>query len=384
MKYKVIYEHLQQKGGSEYNLPCDITYYTDSIHYSLPKSFPIPNELDIGKDINKYLGESSININFDYHQDPYVQLYNGNKYYNIVKNKEKLTFIINKNYCNNKDGCICNIRGNISNFCYLEEFSVPSFNINKYCDSVITNPEIKNNHIFGNDEFIFYDDKKLDIVFEQSKGGNYISAPNNTIFYIDGTNIIIDEIKKINCDIKYVELKCSFKASNIFRHIDELMCFMPYGITKYKIWFYDKFNKIHFNNSEKYTLDKISEINKERLDNLEKISQALFSDTFDNCIDNFVFFDFYIWTQSIFNRTWYEKKDKCICLFPELKPDVSTLLKVSLIECLNDKIKNEMNNIYSYINNNKPTYHFIKVNDVNIQEPHGTLHCLIKQRFISI
>ena len=74
-----------------------------------------------------------------------------------------------------------------------------------------------------------------------NKGGNYISSPydknkifciNNIYFPINQENINFFK-SRINQEL--IELECSFEG-----HIDEMMCFMPYGIDKYKIWFYDE------------------------------------------------------------------------------------------------------------------------------------------------
>ncbi len=50
---------------------------------------------------------------------------------------------------------------------------------------------------------------------------------------------------------KVVSLNCSFKASGV-RHIDETMCFMPYGQGEYKVWIY-KFRNIVYVDESLYT-----------------------------------------------------------------------------------------------------------------------------------
>jgi hypothetical protein len=378
MKIKVIYDHLKQDGGSAYYLPCEITHFTKDVYYS---------DTYRGK-LKQYIGLYADKIDYDYCQDIYIQLYNGEKYYNITTNNHKRPFIeLNYNmkelYCKDPE-CLCNHK-RLPEQKFKNGDKVEFKNAGWNCI-----PKLKynnNNNSFMKDELIeitglnsngFSD--KDNIIHEQTKGGNYISAPNNTIFYIDGTDIIIKKIQEINPHLNCIQLKCSFKAQNVFRHIDELMCFMPYGIGKYKVWFYNELTKMHFNN--KYTDDVILNINKERLHNLELISEALFGSSFADCSDNFVFFDFYIWTQSILNRTWYETSEKCICLFPILEPDSQSEIKKDLIQKLYNRLYAEMRNVYSYINNNEPCYEFIQVSAVNVEKPNGTLHCLIKQRFI--
>jgi hypothetical protein len=74
-------------------------------------------------------------------------------------------------------------------------------------------------------------------------GGNFISSPSNimeglpgSIFYFNNINPrLISELKsKVKQNL--VELHCSFTFKEE-RHIDECMCFMPYG-THYKVWIY--------------------------------------------------------------------------------------------------------------------------------------------------
>jgi hypothetical protein len=379
MKYKVNYNYNKQKGGSYYYLPCEITHYTSHVYYS---------NTNISSDkISKKIGMSSGNISWNYYQDVYVQLYDGENYKNIITN-DMFNNISNKksiSICNH-DECICrNKKIKEPKIYYKNDEILVKFPW--LCEplptSIITNiinPE------FTNDIFIKINPTDTrNSTIEQLKGGNYISAPDNIIFYINGTNIIIEEINKINNNLNCIELNCSFKA-NDFRHLDELMCFMPYGKNKYKVWFYDEFNETHFDNIHNiYSKRYVDIINKERLENLNKISNALFCLPYNKCVDNFVFFNFYLWTQSILNRTWYETPEKCICLFPILSISLDLKLDLSLTLCLlrdlNQKVHNEMEKVYSCIDNKKPTYDFIKVSDVDLEKPNGTLHCLIKQRF---
>ena len=379
IKYKNKYLNLKnQKGGSDFYLPCDITHYTSNIYYSYNNKFVskyINNSIDIIRD-RKYI------------QDIYTQLYNGVSYKTIVTDDMYIyiysLIYTTKTICNN-DICECKCK-NIMH-CFNKNDEIRGCFCNKEQQKNIKSIETRINNTFSNDECIKIEKTEElnfpNITIEQSKGGNYISAPNNTIFYVDGTCIIINEILKINNKLNCVELKCSFKSlENTFRHIDELMCFMPYGKNTYKIWFYDIFTNIHFNN--KYSKEKIDELNIERLQNLNKISQALFEESFENSCDNFVFFDYYIWTQSIFNRTWYEDCDKCICLFPKLTSNTTSVENTILLDNINKKINIEMLKVCSYINNQSPKVHFVDVNDAKDDAPEGTLHCMIKQRFIKV
>ena len=64
-------------------------------------------------------------------------------------------------------------------------------------------------------------------------GGNFISSPNNIVFTFD--NSTFTESLRTKMDV--VSLECTFKSADS-RHIDETMCFMPYGFEEYKVWFY--------------------------------------------------------------------------------------------------------------------------------------------------
>jgi hypothetical protein len=202
---------------------------------------------------------------------------------------------------------------------------------------------------------------------------------NNTIFYINGAHpTIIQKLEKLSCT--KVELECSFKA-NGFRHVDELMCFMPYGEGKYKVWFYDELNTNSFRELNEFNLNRDQErrdflvkLNSERLRNLDKISNALFGSEYNMNMDKFVFFDFFSYKPSIFNRVWIEKNGECICLFNNISSQNNN---VSKLDC-------EMNRIRSYLTGKCPSIHFINVPHADENIPQGGVHCLIKQQFQKI
>ena len=83
-------------------------------------------------------------------------------------------------------------------------------------------------------------------------GGNFISSPENIIFTFDNSNF--SECLNNNLKSKVVNLNCSFRYNNE-RHIDETMCFMPYGTGNYKVWIYN-FRTIKFDS----TLVKVKEM----------------------------------------------------------------------------------------------------------------------------
>ena len=72
-------------------------------------------------------------------------------------------------------------------------------------------------------------------------GGNFISSPNNensSVFYCEGITKSLFEFMNSNLNQKLVEIKCGFTFNNE-RHVDEIMCFMPYGEDDFKIWIYN-------------------------------------------------------------------------------------------------------------------------------------------------
>jgi len=371
-----------QIGGNFFYLPCDITHYTIKKYFILKKdTFPGVSDVIflIGNPDESKLGGRG------YYQDGYVQLFNGKDYINITNLEIVDSVNVNKmNYT-----CIannCYIWSNFFNEIRRTINRGVTFNIGRtesiipagsYTQSLITKDVSPD---FINDNFIEIDIPKTNPSYlserEGNKGGNFISSPNGKIFYIEGASqkFLNNLSQKTSSEI--VKIKCGFKAANTFRHIDEIMCFMPYGPGKYKVWFYDKFDINCFDqllgDDSNYIDQKIQELNKERLQNLDIISQKLFRKPFNDCVDNFVFFKFYSFLPSIFNRTWYETQNSCVCLFPEriIEPNLS-------------KLKKEMTNVRSMINAESDViYNFIKVKSSNELKPEGTLHCLIKQRFV--
>ena len=332
-------------------------------------------------------------INTRYYQDSYVQLYNEttNKYFNIYNGLlTKLGEIIkNVNIC-------------VSNRCKYIKRRSESKKIIEFCkDQEITvHPnlfnleygEVKKKSIniigdtFINDSGIIIQEDKLRNSFgEQSKGGNFISGPQLVIlnrklgypiFYIKGPSI--EYIKLLNCTRSHlIELQCGFTAPSGFRHIDEIMCFMPYGQNEngtinYKIWFYDTIEISSFLIIK--SLEQIEKLNTERMQNLNTICQALFQVNYDETNsairDKFVFFKYYSYLPSIFNRVWIETNNLCILLYPNISQSNQTIFeldKEQLKSCINP-LKNVVK-----IQLNIPKQDEIK--------PEGGLHCLIKQRF---
>lgn len=122
---------------------------------------------------------------------------------------------------------------------------------------------------FNNSEIKLYTkcNNFLDIYNGNHFGGNFISSPENIIFTFDDSEFS-DCLDK-NLESIVVRLNCSFRYKNE-RHIDETMCFMPYGINNYKVWIYD-FRKIEFDTKLKIIENTLKS---------EKINKIL--ETFDS------------------------------------------------------------------------------------------------------
>ncbi len=492
-----------QSGGTNdknFYIPCDITHYTNKKYYSQQSNcFFIKDKIG-NSDENIFLPKYSPFLNAKkYRQDFYIQLYNGSCYINLFNE-----FFFDKKQLESEY--------------MLHEFS-RDYNILLLKSELISS--------------------------EQSKGGNYIGAPDGSIICVNNIEPKILEYLNRFTSKPPIEIKCSFKAggdinafninllnSQLFRHVDELLCFMPYGKNKFKIWFYDEFNWSYIQNNKEslkylyniyrlsnnleikrliddlnkqnneiimccqilkpierkirsiinslplaqevskcsseidsleskketvlcqmsknkkqkdelelelkkinetievidkhmvklnYELDRIKEtlfasdpdymtfankrkdlfqkinevqikikyiinnpitdqdlidytelLNRERIDNLELLSQCIFNGSYSSNTDKFVFFKYDPSGKSIFNRLWYETVEKAVCLFPHVD-DKETI----------DRVNQEMNLVKSYISGSCCSHHFIsELPKPKLENPEGTLHCLIKQRFI--
>ena len=213
LKYKNKYLTLKnQIGGTGkiYILPDELTYDTKAI---LTSKDTLKNTLD--DMVRADFGELSTNN--EYLQDPFI-------------------FVINKN-------------DNTRSYINTKDINEPD---TKYIKSLgytqITIPTFKGG------KGINY-------------GGNFISSPpltdimkpsqltdimkpsqfdlNQSIFYISGIDDILKQWFETNLYQNICEIECNFRFNNE-RHIDELMCFMPYknvnGIF-WKIWMYEFENK---------------------------------------------------------------------------------------------------------------------------------------------
>jgi hypothetical protein len=184
LKYKQKYINLKKlKGGTkDYYLPCEICHCTKRI----------------------YIGN--------------IKDKNGTSFHNYLIRKSDFIFNIDFQNEFSQDPRII-LKSNINNNNYL---------IGNHDDYLLKNNIFYLNTITNNDADDGY----------SNLGGNYISSPydkkkifciNSKYFPIDQENI--DFFNKY-MDQELIELECSFEG-----HIDEMMCFMPYGINNYKIWF---------------------------------------------------------------------------------------------------------------------------------------------------
>jgi hypothetical protein len=223
------------------------------------------------------------------------------------------------------------------------------------------------NTIFPNTKYVnnFYGDPKT-LHLEYEKGGNFISSPptscqpNGIILCIDGLNDKTETFINNNVCQKLVKIKCSFpyvtKDELNFRHIDELVTFMPYGENSFKIWFYGE-NGL------------TEEHKKERLENLELISQALYGSSYESNIEQFVFFDLLLSSKykfihpPVMNRILIETDNIIVGLFSKTQHD--------------ETVKSEWINVKSYSGLEKDKYLFFIDTSLSNNDL-GNLHCLFK------
>lgn len=166
-------------------------------------------------------------------------------------------------------------------------------------------------------------------------GGNYISSPNNKIFTFDKSEILANCVSNILFD-EFVPLECSFNY-NEERHIDEAMCFMPYGKDKFKVWFY-YIRNISFNSKTQSIIDNLVNIDKEEFK--KKIEEK--ANIFENMPQRINRFQ----TKQINNKD----------LSNELKKLIESIDNISLNSQLNYELLSEKkiltrfsNNIIDYI-----------------------------------
>ena len=389
-----------------YYLPCELTHYTKQVYYS--SGFLGGPKLQEITKLQGIIGESNDRINSQFCQDPFIQLFNAstNTYVNLI-NTDLIDLYHNKTICISDTGCTFKRRiGEGEKNFKKNEIISHTFGW-KLIEGETQNTRVLQIQSIRDDENHLFSEKEGEKM-EQSKGGNFISAPFGSepgicyIFTVTGASPdLLNKIREYPlCDI--IELECSFKAYGErvqgFRHIDELMCFMPYGLTDtkriFKVWFYDELDSNSFGNlrikndqlgiknktfkslqPQKQT-EYLRLVNEERMQNLDKISNKLFGSNYDSNQDKFIFFKLYLDLPSIFNRVWIEQQDKTICLFGN-ELDIMLPLMLPLQEAVNA----ELTNLKSWLNPDKSIeFHWISVTPANSEKPEGSVHCGIKQK----
>ena len=234
---------------------------------------------------------------------------------------------------------------------------------NNYADYNLLFPDTKFVLPFIN---IKKDSPSYKTFFEYEKGGNFISSPPTTkakygaVFYLNDISLKTSQFINDNLCQPSVNLTCSFTfktpLGDNFRHIDELMTFMPYGHNTFKIWFYGE--------------GGLTSIQKEeRIRNLNKICNILYGSDFTSNKDKFVFFDLELDRENKFiippvmNRLLIETDTKIYGFFSKTQHD----------RIVNDEWKKI--NSFSGIIKDK----CIKFIDTTVSNNDlGNLHCLIK------
>ena len=362
--------------------------------------------------ISDFITSEYVTVKSGFAQDPLIQLYNRIEkiYYNYINSIGWSDNIIisKKKY----------IPPHLRKPGIVQQEEEGDGILNKlHQDNVFKQLEYKNIKLDNNKE-LCHDVRNIDKYIEcdyldQIKGGNFISspptdfAPNGAIFYIKPITEEFKNILEQNVNQKIVPLNILFKFekdNTIFRHIDEIMCFMPYGTNKFKVWFYDII-KTEGMDEEIYL-----NLKQEHLDNLNKISQALFNSDYGMNKDKFfiisidVGYPNYIFPfPPIFNSTYIEYDPADIDKLKEIEPEREKYFNERNIpqlfishsssnpDSLNKDIVEELDKLKSFITDKPVKYHIIDTNKLhNIgldieytykSVPGGNLHCTIKQEF---
>ena len=183
-------------------------------------------------------------------------------------------------------------------------------------------------------------------------GGNFISSPNNNIYFFNNINPILYENLSNTYPMGYglnlIPLMCSFRF-NLERHIDECMTFMPYA-PNYKIWIYD-IRSVRFSDSLQEILDisNCEQVNAETILDLQAILRITGNKTTKEAITNILGYfrgdnvdisDFNRSIQAI-NRLTLKQK---FCLNPNLYNDLD-------IDIIKDNLNIERNANIAIISN---------------------------------
>ena len=272
-------------------------------------------------------------------------------------------------------------------------------------------------------------------------GGNFISSPEpNVVFTFDNSKFT-DSLKS---KLEVISLECSFKSDGI-RHIDETMCFMPYGKNMYKVWIYSpifksddleidekekkelfefwesfkakqeftgltndsiinehwfskennifwhpKYKKIVLSSLTDQNIELIKKnILEEHQRNLDNISNKLFMCNYNDCSDNFVLFDLEIKIDFNIRDKQFEFKINEIPIFNRLLVETSSIKHIvfpKVSEKTKLSVEEQKRFIKSYIDNKEFTFSELDTTEFNNEgssysSTGGNLHCLVKNQY---
>ena len=208
IKYKMKYLSLKGGSYSKLRLPCEITYNVKILYVPLKNKYKI---LDLR--IIEYANIIDNILTGQFCQDPVILLKDeNNKNYGIIIKNDEIY----------KDKP-------------LEDKQLEDKYFNIIDHRFKINPDNGNNY-----------------------GGNFISAPNDSVFCFSGLDEQLYNYLNKNLINGLVQLNCSFRFNNE-RHIDECMCFMPYGSNSFKIWIYRIRNIYNSDNIIQCDVQKINE-----------------------------------------------------------------------------------------------------------------------------
>ena len=258
---------------------------------------------------------------------------------------------------------------------------------------------------------------------EQIKGGNFIAspptlhAPHGVLFCINPITEQMLEFLQTHLLQPVIQLPCSFMYFDnvsVFRHIDEIMTFLPYGKDasgrgRFKVWFYDIIappqsttepsasmniptdpmvksiydsRKRIYDEELIYNRDVIPRLRDEQRRNLNIISNALFRSDYQNNTDKFFIIPINVGypphlfpLPPIFNSTYIETIDGTI-------PPKLFLSSWRDHDVLDKKIIDELTKLRSIITGREVQWHILNTIDLHnnpLKIPGGNLHCLIKQ-----
>lgn len=191
------------------------------------------------------------------------------------------------------------------------------------------------------------------------KGGNFLGIP------LSHTYIKIYPKEAMMCEMFPDKCFVLLSYSQIEGHVDEILCFMPYGIDKFKLWFYQPINTEGLPPEVKTLINKNYEYNKLKL-------EAKFG------AENIIYFPVeflesgHIKSPPLFNRLSIKKEKTYTFVFPDQSAEIK--------ELINTQIAIIKTNLSDYT---------ININYINTTTSHnmtgfgdtigGNLHCIVKQ-----